>query len=322
MEQYLHYFCGDANDPNALTDTEPLRISFYKAVVTFLRAYADIAQNLAEAGYSDAEIAALEKEMEFLQRHPRRHQKALGRGAGHQALRGGHAPPHQHLHPGRPRRRSGQPEFAVAHGADHRDRHPRCHCPQAERERASSRRMPSPRASSTTSARRSSATSSPTRDSTRRCPSCSTISSNRSAGRRSRYEEFLKKAEDLVKTAGEERAHRGIPAIASRQARSHRALQQPGEHPGDDFPVSPADGATQHPRLSARTRRREGALALEIDLAMREQAPAGWKGDETARSRCSTRCFPSCRGTAQRRRRSLRSSRTSRATDDGDDPAR
>lgn len=28
MEQYLHYFCGNANDPNALTNTEPLRVSF------------------------------------------------------------------------------------------------------------------------------------------------------------------------------------------------------------------------------------------------------------------------------------------------------
>ena len=65
MEQYLHYFCGDANDPNALTTTEPLRISFYKAVVSFLRAYAAIVQNLAEAGYSDAEIAALENETKF-----------------------------------------------------------------------------------------------------------------------------------------------------------------------------------------------------------------------------------------------------------------
>src|SRR6266446_2481482 len=65
MEQYLYYFCGDANDPNALNTTEPLRISFYKAVVTFLRAYAAVVQNLAEAGYSDAEIAALEKETQF-----------------------------------------------------------------------------------------------------------------------------------------------------------------------------------------------------------------------------------------------------------------
>jgi type I restriction enzyme R subunit len=65
MEQYLHYFCGNANDPNALNTTEPLRISFYKAVVTFLRAYAAIVQNLVEAGYSDAEIAAMEKEAQF-----------------------------------------------------------------------------------------------------------------------------------------------------------------------------------------------------------------------------------------------------------------
>jgi type I restriction enzyme, R subunit len=65
MEQYLHYFCGDANNANALTETEPLRISFYKATATFLRAYADIASNLTEAGYSDAEVAALEKETTF-----------------------------------------------------------------------------------------------------------------------------------------------------------------------------------------------------------------------------------------------------------------
>lgn len=65
MEQYLHYFCGDANDPNALTNTEPLRVSFYKATAAFLRAYAAIAGNLDEAGYSAAEIAALERETQF-----------------------------------------------------------------------------------------------------------------------------------------------------------------------------------------------------------------------------------------------------------------
>jgi len=65
IEQYLHYFCGDANDPNALTTTEPLRISFYKAVASFLRAYAEIAQDLAEAGYSDTEIKELETETKF-----------------------------------------------------------------------------------------------------------------------------------------------------------------------------------------------------------------------------------------------------------------
>ena len=65
VEQYLYYFCGDASDATALSTTEPLRISFYKAVVTFLRTYATIARNLETAGYSDAEIATLEQETKF-----------------------------------------------------------------------------------------------------------------------------------------------------------------------------------------------------------------------------------------------------------------
>ena len=65
QEQYLRYFCGDASDPNALTETEPLRISFYKSTATFLRAYADIVQNLDKAGYTAVEIDALVKETTF-----------------------------------------------------------------------------------------------------------------------------------------------------------------------------------------------------------------------------------------------------------------
>ena len=61
-EQYLRYFCGDASNANALAETEPLRISFYKATASFLRAYADIVQNLGQAGYNAAEIATLENE--------------------------------------------------------------------------------------------------------------------------------------------------------------------------------------------------------------------------------------------------------------------
>lgn len=65
MEQFLHYFCGDASNPKALADTEQLRISFYKAVATIVRAYADIAQDLTRASYSDAEAATLQKEVTF-----------------------------------------------------------------------------------------------------------------------------------------------------------------------------------------------------------------------------------------------------------------
>src|SRR5262249_18302857 len=65
VEQYLHYFCGDAANPNALNETEALRVSFYKAVATLVRAFTAISQDLDAAGYSDAEAEALRKEVEF-----------------------------------------------------------------------------------------------------------------------------------------------------------------------------------------------------------------------------------------------------------------
>lgn len=65
VEQYLHYFCGSAANANALNETEPLRVSFYKAVALFTRAYADLAQNLSEAGFTDAEAEELQREVEF-----------------------------------------------------------------------------------------------------------------------------------------------------------------------------------------------------------------------------------------------------------------
>lgn len=65
VEQYLRYFCGDAANPEALNETEALRVSFYKAVAVFVRAYAAISQDLTEAGYSDADAGALQKEVAF-----------------------------------------------------------------------------------------------------------------------------------------------------------------------------------------------------------------------------------------------------------------
>ena len=63
LEQYLRHFCRDAADSGALAETEPLRVALYKAVATFTRAYAAIAQELTEAGYSAAEAEALEREV-------------------------------------------------------------------------------------------------------------------------------------------------------------------------------------------------------------------------------------------------------------------
>ncbi|WP_449406305.1 type I restriction enzyme subunit R domain-containing protein [Massilia phosphatilytica] len=65
IEQHIHYFCGSVADAAALNDTEPLRIAFYKAVAAYVRAYADLAQNLDEAGYSAKQIETFEKETAF-----------------------------------------------------------------------------------------------------------------------------------------------------------------------------------------------------------------------------------------------------------------
>ena len=65
VEQFIAYFCGDAASPESLSSTEPLRISFYKSVVSFVRAYSAISNYLKEASYSDAEIDVINRELEF-----------------------------------------------------------------------------------------------------------------------------------------------------------------------------------------------------------------------------------------------------------------
>ncbi|MGB6105941.1 MAG: type I restriction endonuclease subunit R [Pusillimonas sp.] len=65
IENYLRYFCGDASSATALGDTEPLRVSFYKAVAAFVRAYAEMATSLGEAGYSAAQAQRLADDAEF-----------------------------------------------------------------------------------------------------------------------------------------------------------------------------------------------------------------------------------------------------------------
>lgn len=63
VEQFLNYFYGDAANPQALGNTEPLRISFYKVVAGFVRAYSELASELTNAGYSDSEAKALQAEV-------------------------------------------------------------------------------------------------------------------------------------------------------------------------------------------------------------------------------------------------------------------
>jgi len=55
IEQYIKFFCGDTEDKDALKANEETRLTFYKAVVALIRAYNNIAPEMTEAGYSQAE---------------------------------------------------------------------------------------------------------------------------------------------------------------------------------------------------------------------------------------------------------------------------
>ncbi|WP_458791608.1 type I restriction endonuclease subunit R [Yoonia sp. MH D7] len=65
LEEFLTYFCGSAPTAETLEETEALRITFYKCVATFVRAFSAVAQHLDDAGYSSAQQAQLQQDVAF-----------------------------------------------------------------------------------------------------------------------------------------------------------------------------------------------------------------------------------------------------------------
>lgn len=61
---YIHYFCGNTEIPDDLQEREPKRTALYHSVVSFVRAYANIADELEAAGYTPADIVAIKKELD------------------------------------------------------------------------------------------------------------------------------------------------------------------------------------------------------------------------------------------------------------------
>ncbi|SFP63045.1 type I restriction enzyme, R subunit [Geodermatophilus dictyosporus] len=62
--QYQHYFCAvDAGNIEQLKANEPKRVELYKAVAAVTRAFANIANELDAAGYTDAEATAIKAEI-------------------------------------------------------------------------------------------------------------------------------------------------------------------------------------------------------------------------------------------------------------------
>lgn len=59
--EHIHYFCGNTEVPSDLKEREPQRAALYKAVVALVRAYANIADELEQAGYSASDIARIKQ---------------------------------------------------------------------------------------------------------------------------------------------------------------------------------------------------------------------------------------------------------------------
>ena len=61
---YIHYFCGNTEIPEDLKSREVQRTGLYKGIVSFIRAYANIADALESAGYYSAEIEHIKERMD------------------------------------------------------------------------------------------------------------------------------------------------------------------------------------------------------------------------------------------------------------------
>ena len=66
---YLRYFCAvESGNANQLKANEQKRLTLYKSVAGLLRAYANLANEMSEAGYSDAEAREIKAEVDRCER--------------------------------------------------------------------------------------------------------------------------------------------------------------------------------------------------------------------------------------------------------------
>ena len=66
---YLRYFCAaESGNIGQLKDNEPKRVTLYKLTVAFLRAYANLANEMLDAGYSNAEAREIKAEVDHYEK--------------------------------------------------------------------------------------------------------------------------------------------------------------------------------------------------------------------------------------------------------------
>jgi type I restriction enzyme R subunit len=278
VEQYLYYFCGDAANPNALHETEALRVSFYKAVAIFARAYADLAQNLSEAGYSDAEVAALQKEVDFYAEI----RSAIKKHSGEELDIKPFEADMRHLintyiqaDPATELGELGEmslTELIIKTGI---------HDAIAKKLNEKGKLSKNAIAEGIINNVRKTIIRDQLTDPKFYAQMSLLLDDliKQSRADTAAYEEFLRKAEDLVRRLATKQPEAGIPAVLHGKHEAAVLFNNLGEIPASNFryPTAEEDKA---------------ALALKIDQAVREHAPAGWYGDQAREAQVLNALFP------------------------------
>ncbi len=65
---HIRYFCGeDTSNPDDLKDTEPRRVALYKMTIALIRAYANVADDMKEAGYSERQTEQIKADLKHFE---------------------------------------------------------------------------------------------------------------------------------------------------------------------------------------------------------------------------------------------------------------
>jgi type I restriction enzyme, R subunit len=76
---HIRYFCGaNTENPDELKDTEPRRVALYKLTIALIRAYANIADEMKEAGFTDKEIETIKADIKHFENLRKEIQLASG----------------------------------------------------------------------------------------------------------------------------------------------------------------------------------------------------------------------------------------------------
>ena len=68
-EDYIHYFCGKSgSNQSELTDKEALRLTLYQNVAKLLRSFANVANEMSDAGYTAHEVDSIRSEVIYFEK--------------------------------------------------------------------------------------------------------------------------------------------------------------------------------------------------------------------------------------------------------------